>query len=423
MPQGLPRKIKIAFILQAVLASCVLAVGLFAAGMLGKHTLIERRMQVEAEHFLRGRASDPDYPLPRTSAMRAYLATERDAAAVPQALRGLGPGLHTLAPDGHFGYVADGTGGRLYLTYFSELTDRVVLWTVLVAIALALAAISLVSWLTYRTSKRLVTPVSWLAGEVARWDPRDPDISMLAPERLPDDVGSEVQQLGAALRGLAIRVREFVERERDFTRDASHELRTPLTVIRVASDLVLADAELPPRTQRTVQRIQRAGHDMEAVIDAFLILAREADIAPLSEEFEVGDVVREEVEKARGLLVGKPVRLELIETAAPRLYAPRRVLGVMLGNLLSNACAHTDSGRIVVRLSKTDITVADSGVGMTRDALDKAFSPFFRADPNEPVGKGIGLSIVRRLSDRFDWPVSLESEPGQGTVATIRFAH
>ena len=64
----------------------------------------------------------------------------------------------------------------------------------------------------------------------------------------------------------------FVARERNFTRDASHELRTPLTVIRVASDLMQSDPDLPERAHRSLARIQRAGRDMEAVIDAFLLL-------------------------------------------------------------------------------------------------------------------------------------------------------
>ena len=90
-----------------------------------------------------------------------------------------------------------------------------------------------------------------------------------------------MRKLSRALTGLSERIGDFVQRERNFTRDASHELRTPLTVIRVATDLMLADPDLPPRMQRSLARMQQAGRDMEAVIEAFLILAREADVAPV----------------------------------------------------------------------------------------------------------------------------------------------
>ena len=64
----------------------------------------------------------------------------------------------------------------------------------------------------------------------------------------------------------------------------------------------------------------------------------------------------------------------------------------------------------------------DTGIGMSAEELAKVFEPFYRTDPNRPQGTGLGLSVVRRLCDRFGWDVELSSEPGRGTVATIRFA-
>jgi signal transduction histidine kinase len=226
--------------------------------------------------------------------------------------------------------------------------------------------------------------------------------------------------LASALHGLAHRVSAHVERERDFTRDASHELRTPLTVIRVASDMAMAE-DSPPRVARALQRIQRAGRDMEAVIDAFLILAREADVEPQSEDFDLADIVLDEADNARSLLIGKHVDLEVTCNAKPRLHAPPRVMQVVVSNLLRNACSYTDAGRIEVILEQDRIVVRDTGIGMSQDSMSRAFEPFYRADPSRPNGTGLGLSIVRRLCERFGWKVELESVLGRGTTATIRF--
>jgi signal transduction histidine kinase len=65
------------------------------------------------------------------------------------------------------------------------------------------------------------------------------------------------------------------------------------------------------------------------------------------------------------------------------------------------------------------VVVRDTGIGMSADALARAFEPFYRADPTRPQGTGLGLSIVRRLCDRFGWKITLTSEPGVGTQATI----
>ena len=93
----------------------------------------------------------------------------------------------------------------------------------------------------------------------------------------------------------------------------------------------------------------------------------------------------------------------------------------MVGNLLSNAVRFTDQGRIDVRLSRDSIEIRDTGIGMSVETLTKAFTPFYRADFSVGDGKGMGLSIVRRLGERFGWPVTLTSAPEQGTTAVIRF--
>jgi signal transduction histidine kinase len=286
---------------------------------------------------------------------------------------------------------------------------------------LALLALAASALFTYRNARRIVAPLDWIARSVREWDPMEPDPTALGPDRLPVEAGPEARQLAGALQRMAERMRAFVRRERDFTRDASHELRTPLTVIRVASDLLAGDADLPERARRSLARIQASGRDMESVIDAFLILAREADVEPQREEFAVRDVVAEEVANARALLGDKPVELVVAELASPSLYAAPRVFAVMLRNLLANACTFTERGRVEVRIEEDRVVVADTGIGMSADALQRAFDPFYRAEPDRITGKGMGLSIVRRLGDRFGWPVILDSQPGRGTVATIRF--
>ncbi len=423
MAQGLSRKFKAAFITQAVIASVVIVIGVFAITAVLKQNLLERRMQAQAGEYWQSWQRDQHQTQPIGIVVKGYVAPRGAAAdGLPPALKGFGPGFHELPGLNQAVYVEERPAGRLYLVYNEGFVDELTLWLGAVPIALALLVLYAVTWLTYRTSRKLVEPLSWLAGEVARWEPRRPEADRLAPERLPAALEGEVRQLADALHDLAVRIGAFVARERAFTRDASHELRTPLTVIRVASDLLMADPDLPPRTQRSLQRVQLAGRDMEAVIDAFLVLAREADVAPQSEDFNVRDVVYEEVVNVRPLLAGKPVQLEVIEEASPRLHAPPRVLGVMIGNLLGNACHFTDEGRIEVRIGSDRIVVRDTGIGMSREELDKAFEPFYRADQQNPVGKGIGLSIVRRLGERFGWPVSLVSAPGEGTTATIAFA-
>lgn len=422
MPQGLPRKIRIAFIVQVALVSLAIVLGVFLVSAVIKQSLINTALQEEAAHYWEIYGASDAQPPPNTYNIRGYLVLRgRSNLLLPENLRALKPGFHELKDDDLLVLVDEKPAGRLYLVFLRSQAERMAFYFGTLPIILTFIAIYFVSWLTYRASKRLISPVTWLARQVAQWDPRGPDVSSLAPEKLPPDVQGETRQLASALHGLAHRVSAHVERERAFTRDASHELRTPLTVIRVATDMAMAE-ESTPRVTRSLQRIQRAGRDMEAVIDAFLILAREANVEPQSEDFDLADIVLDEADNARALLIGKHVDLEVTCNAKPRLHAPPRVMQVVISNLLRNACSYTDEGRIDVILEQDRIIVRDTGIGMSEDSIERAFEPFYRADPSRPHGTGLGLSIVRRLCGRFGWKVELEGALGRGTTATIRFA-
>ncbi|MCD7098214.1 HAMP domain-containing sensor histidine kinase [Stenotrophomonas sp. MMGLT7] len=422
MPHGLPRKVRIAFIVQAALASLALLVAAYLVWMIVRHSLVRAALQEEAAHYWQLYEASPAQPPPNTVYVRGYIVVAGHSSLVlPASLRQLPPGFHQIG-DGNVVLVDRQALGTLYLMFLRPQVERLFLWFGAVPIVFILLAIAMLSWLGYRVSKRLVSPVAWLARRVSHWDPRHPEADELAPERLPADVQGETRLLASSLHALAQRVTEHVTRERNFTRDASHELRTPLTVIRVASDMALDDNQLSPRTTRSLQRIQRAGRDMEAIIDAFLILAREAEVAPQSELFDVGEVVQYEADNARELLGDRPVRLHADIDAPVVLDAPPRVLHVVIGNLLRNACNYTDEGVIRIVVAPGKVSVSDTGIGMSSTALRQAFDPFYRADPNRPQGTGLGLSIVRRLCERFGWRIELRSVQGAGTTATVYFA-
>ncbi|PPT75513.1 two-component sensor histidine kinase [Xanthomonas arboricola pv. juglandis] len=420
MPHGLPRKIRLAFLLQVALASLAIVLGGYLLSFVIKYSLVRTVLADEAVHFWRVHKSAPNNPPPNTRNIQGYFSPAgqgRDTA--PAALQRLSPGFSEVAAADALVYVDQRQEGRLYLVFPRSRAAHLTVWFGVVPAMLVLLAIYGVFWVTYRISKRLVSPISWLARRVSQWDPRNPDVDELAPERLPADLQGETRQLAAALHALGQKVSDHVARERNFTRDASHELRTPLTVIRVASDMALADDELSQRTQRSLRRIQRAGRDMEAVIDAFLILAREAEIDPQSETFDAAELASEEVDSARELLGDKPVSLTMVGDRSLQMFAPPRVMRVVLSNLLRNACAYTDTGSIEVEVTQDRIIVRDTGIGMSEEARARAFEPFFRADPTRPQGTGLGLSIVRRLCDRFGWRIELHSESGVGTAVAV----
>lgn len=422
-PSELRGKLWIAFVLQIIAISVATLLSVYGAWIVLRDVLIQRALTDEAAHYWSRLERDPGAQLPDTYNMHGYLARRDGRSDVPPELAATALGYHAVRTGGrdNLVYVDDGPQGRLYLVFEQEQVDRLALWFGFIPLCVVLLMIYVTTWLTYRVSRRAVSPVIWLANQVRGWDPKRPDFEALEPDSLPPDAGGDVQVLAGALHGFATRLEEFVERERNFTRDASHELRSPLTVIKVAADVLLDDEELTPFATRSVTRIKRAAREMESLMEALLILAREGDVGLPEEDFIVNVAVIEEVERARELLGDKPVKLALVEEGSFALHAPLRVFSVMVSNLLRNACTYTDEGAITVTVGRDFVSIADTGPGISPEDLERVFQPFYRAKNSRPGGHGIGLTIVKRLSDRFGWPVQMRSRTGGGTTAVIRF--
>jgi signal transduction histidine kinase len=426
-------KLWVAFVLQLAAISVATLLSVYGAWIVLRDVLIQNALVQESAHYWERLDRDPGAQVPDTYNMHGYLQLGDDASGVPESLRGFEPRSYHAVPVGGSSalvYVSEPDPvrhpklrGRLYLVFEQEQVDRLALWFGFVPLTIVLAVIYITTWLTYRVSRRAVSPVIWLANQVRAFEPKKPDLASLEPANLPPDADVDVQVLASAIHGFASRLEEFIERERNFTRDASHELRSPITVIKVAADVLLEEEALSEFGRRSASRIRRSIRDMEALIEAFLILAREADVGLPEEDFVVGELVDEEVEKAQDLVRGKPVEVRLVREADFALHAPPRVLAVMLSNLLRNACLYTEQGSVTVTQGRDFLRVDDTGVGMSEHDLARVGQqPYFRgAKEAHRGGHGVGLTIVRRLSDRFGWPVTLASQLGVGTSATIRF--
>jgi len=419
---GLRRKIWVAFILQMTAISFAAVIGVYAAATVVENILVKRVLLHEADYYFERLAQDPAAPPPDNYFVRGYL--ERagsDASGIPAPLRGLNPGYHhTGVAQADLAYVADSGFGRLYLTLNEARTHRLALIFGVALCAVIIVIVYLTTWMTYRASRRALSPVIALANTVRAWDPRRPDIDALLPQNLPVRADGDVESLAYALHGFATRLEEFVERERAFTRDASHELRTPLTVIKASADMLLDD-DVPPFAQRSANRILRAVGDMESLIQSFLILARESDSGLPEEQFSVIDAVRDEVERAQSLCEGKPVKLVFEEHGDFALRSSPRAFSILIGNLIRNACLYTESGSVTVAVGEDRVVVSDTGVGMSAEELARAFVSFFRGEQGRGSGHGIGLTIVKRLADRFGWEVAMSSEQGVGTRVSVIF--
>lgn len=420
---GLGERFGRAFLFQAILIALAAVLGVYAAAFAIEEVLVKQALRQEASYFWERREKDPGFPLPDTLNLTGFMTRGSAAGSVPEALGVLQPGFHQLPTQSEFSlvYVTEVGEERLFLVFDGEQVGELALYFGLVPLASVLVVIYLLTWLGYRLSRRALSPILWLSRQVHKIDPEAPDATVFSAESLPGNPDHEIVALADALARLSKRINEFVERERNFTRDASHELRSPLTVIKIAADMLLSEQELDTPARNSVLRIRRAAAEMEELTEVFLLLARESEHGLSTDMVCVNDIISEELERARVRLGAKPVDVKLSSSCRLITEASDKVVSVLIGNLIRNAFDYTDSGNVRIQINPGSVTIEDSGRGMEDEEVNRAFEPFYRAGARQRGGHGVGLTIVKRLSDRFGWPVHISSEIGVGTRIVVEF--
>ncbi|MEM7253983.1 MAG: histidine kinase dimerization/phospho-acceptor domain-containing protein, partial [Pseudomonadota bacterium] len=289
-----------AFFVQTGLIILTAILGTLAAATVLEEVLIKRALEDEATHFWSRFETNQQFARPDTRNLRGYLLGPSQSDPLPESLVGLSPGFHRLESLDSFSvaYVTENANHQLLLTFDGERVGELALYFGLVPLGCALVVLYLAAWAAYRLTRRAVSPIVWLADQVRKLDPATDTSLNLSPNTMPGTANEEVIALSEALERLLRRIEELLERERNFTRDASHELRSPLTVVRLATGMLLSEQELPSAARNSVLRIQRASNDMEELVDAFLLLARESSDGITAESIRLNDVVAEEVERA-----------------------------------------------------------------------------------------------------------------------------
>ena len=422
--QGLSKKFWTAFVLQLAAVCFAAVIGVFGASVVIKKVLIKQALQDEASHFWNLKKSNDQIQLPDTYNLKAYMydtSNQATLSGTPVKYQSLNAGYHTFSKnDGsELIWVDIKNNKKLILVFKQEQVDALAFWFGAVPLILLLIMVYLMVWATYRTTKRLVSPIIWLANKVNTWDPKNPDISSLAPDKLPSDMDNEAEILAGVLREFGQRITQFVEREQNFTSNASHELRTPLTVIRMASDMLAADQSLSSNTQRSIMRIQKASKEMESLIEGFLLLAREDDLGHDEQPYWISELIVDEAEKAEILIRNKPIEFKTTIRQDFKTTVPYYVFSIVVGNLIRNACHYTDQGRIEVIVEKNKVQVIDTGIGMNAEQINRVYELFYRGENSNQSGKGIGMSLVKKFCDRFGWQIDIESKPEKGTVVTL----
>ena len=250
---------------------------------------------------------------------------------------------------------------------------------------------------------------------------------LLAAELAAREAAEEAQ---ARLAEQNARLQALDEAKTQFISTMSHELRTPLTSIISFAELILDEKDkLAPDTVSSLSVIRRnAGRLMHLVGELLLLSRLEQGVLPLDlEVVSVPDLVAEAVSSASASAAEHGTTIDVAIAAGPALRADPLRLQQVLGNLLSNAVKYTGpGGKVRVKGAydgqRWQIAVADNGMGIPADELGSLFDRFVRASNARTAGlpgTGLGLAVVKAITELHGGTVDVRSVMEHGTVFTI----
>lgn len=420
---NLDTKLVRVFILQILAISVATVLGVYAAALIVERVLVQEALNGEAEHFWLHYAEDGAFPLPNTNNLRGYLASGGDFSAVPEWLQGAQPGFRrVVGPPGSQPviHVSERGTDRLFLVFDEVQVSSLAFYFGIAPLTGVLLLIYILTWAGYIMSRRAVSTVIKLADAVRNYDFRSGQFETFSIEDFGATTDSESVDLVNAINQFISRLESFIQRERNFTRNASHELRTPLAVIKANLNL-LAKFDDPERRQAVVQRMSRTVADMESLVETLLLLARESESKLSTSSMVLNDLLSELLDQTATAVGKETIKVSIKARGLLEIDAPERVLAIVFTNLLRNAMTYTEAGHVDVLIDHRGVVVRDTGCGMSEADLEHMFEPFYRGHDRSNEGYGLGLAIVRRLCNRFGWDLSADSELGVGTEIRIDF--
>ncbi len=407
-------RVTLAFAVLGLVVSLGLSGVLYVLTIKMEQRLIAETLSAELEDYIARYKQDPAAPPPASTTIRTYVMLPGTTDA-PAILRGLKAGLHQV----HLGekdYYAEVrlSGGLHFIVLYHDRQIRHRENQFLLFLGIGVVVMTLLSALSgFRLAGRVIAPVGELARRVAGLQPADQPAALNAD--FPDD---KVGKLAREFDTYQQRLSAFMEREQAFTADVSHELRTPLAVIKGATEVLLDDPGIVETRRSRVERIARSAREMSELVSALLLLAREEKADPSQPDCAVEEVLQQVVTAQQHLLQHKPVAIKLAIQTQIHLPIECTLLRVVLANLIRNAINYTEQGSVEVCLDEQGVTVQDTGIGIPPESMQRIFERFYTGATGS---EGIGLSLVKRICQRYGWQITINSREGHGTLIRLSF--
>ncbi len=217
---------------------------------------------------------------------------------------------------------------------------------------------------------------------------------------------------------------------RDFIENISHELKTPIGAIALLSEAIQEAGDDQAAVSKFAASLNKESSRLTFLVQDIIKLSRlqSEEVLASAEIVDLNDVMAEAIDRNEQLAASRKIRL--VSEQAPKLevFGNKEMLITAVKNLIENAISYSDPGTSVgigcsAKESIAEITVTDSGAGISPENQERIFERFYRADPSrsrDTGGTGLGLSIVKHVAKIHRGEIKLFSQVGVGSTFTLR---
>jgi signal transduction histidine kinase len=272
----------------------------------------------------------------------------------------------------------------------------------------------------YITASKAIAPVQQLIKAASGI--HDSNINTRLP--LPENE-DEIYQLAKTINELLNRIETSVQQQKQFTADASHEIRTPLSAIRGTLEVLLRKKREPEQYEERINEVITQTDRLNGLLDQLLQLARveSGSVVTKKESIALRRLVEDASLKWQKNIADKNIRLQISIPENGHVLADPFYLDIIIDNLLSNAIKYGhENGTIFCTWNETTrtLSITDDGPGIKAAQLPFLFDRFYRADDSRSTdipGSGLGLSIVKKMTDLLQIIITVQSIPGRTTFS------
>lgn len=292
-----------------------------------------------------------------------------------------------------------------------------VYWT-----GLAVIVTNLISRLTKSTYEQPLKQIAQAARQVAGGD-----FSVYVPPIHSPDKQDYMDDMILDFNKMVAELGSIETLKTDFISNVSHEIKTPLAIIQNATTL-LCDGTLSPSQAECAESILRASQRLADLITNILKLNRleKQNIRPAPKPYDLCRQLAGCALLFESRWDEKGIEFEADIEDQATIEADESLMELVWSNLLSNAIKFTEPGGTVsLRQTSTaeqiEVSVSDTGCGMTQDTVNHIFEKFYQGDTSHATeGNGLGLALVLRILHLTGGMISVSSTPGKGSIFTVK---